>query len=96
MGVWYHLRDKRFEGLKFRRQEPIEPYIVDFVCYEKSIIIECDGSQHLDEKIKDQIRDHWFEGQGYRILRFWDHDVLQNISEVLEKIYQTCQVSPSP
>ncbi len=93
--LWYHLRAKRFEGLKFRRQEPIGNYIVDFVCYEKCVIIECDGGQHIERKKQDQSRDQWFQKQGYRVLRFWDHDVLQNTSEVLEKIYQTCQRSPS-
>ena len=94
--LWYHLRAKRFEGLKFRRQEPIGKYIVDFVCYEKRVIIECDGSQHLAQEKKDQKRDQWFQGQGYRVLRFWDNDVLQNTSGVLEKVYQICKESPSP
>lgn len=94
--LWLHLRAKRFDGLKFRRQEPIGKYIVDFVCYEKLVIIECDGSQHIANSQKDQIRDRWFEDQGYRILRFWDYEILQNIDEVLEKIYQVCKLVTLP
>jgi very-short-patch-repair endonuclease len=94
--LWYYLKAKRFEGLKFRRQEPIGSYIVDFVCYEKHLIIECDGSQHLAQVEQDQIRDQWFQDQGYRILRFWDNDVMLNTAEILEQIYRVCEGAPSP
>ncbi len=97
--LWLYLRAKRFAGLKFRRQEPIGKYIVDFVCYTKRIIIECDGSQHLSNVEKDLIRDQWFEAQGYRILRFWDNEILKNIDVVLEKIYQVYEsitLPPNP
>ena len=95
--LWYHLRAKRFSGLKFRRQEPIGNYIVDFVCYEKRLVIECDGGQHAEQEIQDQQRDQWFQRQGYRILRFWNREVLLNTSEILQRIYEACQeVTPSP
>lgn len=95
MFLWQHLRSKRLEGFKFRRQEPIGQYIVDFVCHEKGVIVECDGSQHIDS-INDQARDRWLSKQGYQVLRFWDNDVLQNTKGVLETILKACQSSPSP
>jgi len=87
--LWQHLRAKRFEGLKFRRQQPIGKYIVDFVCFEKKIIIELDGGQHVlqKEKQKDIGRDQWFETQGYKILRFWDDEVLTKTQAVLDAIW---------
>ncbi len=94
--LWSRLRAKRFLELKWRRQEIIGRYIVDFVCYERRVVIECDGGQHASQNQKDQERDRWFEDQGYRVLRFWDTDVLKNTEEVLETIFQACQRSPSP
>jgi len=64
------------EGLKFRRQQPIGRYIVDFVCFEKKIIIEVDGGQHAVETKKDTERDGWFRSQGFKVLRFWNNEVL--------------------
>jgi very-short-patch-repair endonuclease len=86
--LWRHLKTKHIGGLKFRRQQPIGPYIVDFVCFEKKIIIELDGGQHsLPAEMKnDSRRNHWFEAQGYEILRFWDNEVLTNIQGMLEVI----------
>jgi very-short-patch-repair endonuclease len=94
--LWKQLRAKRFEGLKWRRQEPIGKYIVDFVCYEKRIIVECDGSQHLVQKDKDSIRDEWLRDRGYKILRFWDNEVLQNLDIVLETIWKVSSDHPPP
>lgn len=88
--LWQHLRAKQIEGLKFRRQQPIGRYIVDFVCFEKKLIIELDGGQHTqsEQRQKDIERDKWFEGQGYNLLRFWDNEVLTNIRGVLEEIWK--------
>ena len=83
--LWRHLRDRRFEGTKFRRQYPIGKYIVDFICADKMLIIELDGGQHADNP-DDKIRDHWLKSQGYRILRFWNNDMLQNKEGVLHTI----------
>jgi len=94
--LWRHLRAKRFEGLKWRRQEPIGKYIVDFVCYEKRIIIECDGGQHLSAKKKDEIRERWLKDRGYKILRFWDNEVLKNLDVVLDFIWKISIGSPAP
>jgi very-short-patch-repair endonuclease len=93
--LWKHLRAKQVEGLKFRRQEPIGKYIVDFVCFEKDLIIEVDGGQHSEAV--DSGRDAWLRSQGFTVLRFWNHDILQNIEGVLEVILRTCsQRTPSP
>jgi very-short-patch-repair endonuclease len=81
-----HLRTKRLGGLKFRRQQPIGAYIVDFVCFERRIVIEVDGGGHAFAKAKDNARDAWLQGQGFQVLRFWNNDVLQNIDGVLAVI----------
>ena len=68
--LWRYLRAKQLEGLKFRRQQPIGNYLVDFVCSERQVVIEVDGGQHAIEKDKDNIRDKWFREQGFKVLRF--------------------------
>jgi len=78
------------QGIKFRRQQPIENYIVDFVCFEKRIVIELDGSQHAIDSIKDEERDKLMTKNGYCVLRFWDNEVFENIEGVLEVIMQKC------
>jgi very-short-patch-repair endonuclease len=94
--LWKHLRAKRFEGLKFRRQEPIGKYIVDFVSFEKRVIVEVDGSHHIERNKQDDQRTQWLENQGFRILRFWNNDVLKNIQGVIETIHQNCNcITPS-
>jgi very-short-patch-repair endonuclease len=94
--LWKHLRAKRLQCLKFRRQEPIGKYIADFVCYGKRIIIEVDGGQHSINKERDNERDMWFRGKGFKVLRFWDNEVLTNIEDVLAVIMMSCLESPSP
>lgn len=89
--LWFNLRAKRFEGLKFRRQQTIGPYIVDFACFKKKIIIELDGSQHLAQQQKDYKRDKWLEAQGFRIIRIWNNEFLKNPEGVFTLIFETCQ-----
>ncbi len=84
--LWRHLKAKQLEGLKFRRQEQIGRFIVDFVCYEKSLIIEADGGQHALEREKDEERTLWLNAQGFKVLRFWNHEILTNIEGVLEVV----------
>jgi very-short-patch-repair endonuclease len=85
------------EGLRFRRQHPIGKYIVDFVCLEKLLILEIDGGQHAIEKEKDSLRDNWLIPEGYRILRFWNNEVFENLPGVLETIRLNClNLSDSP
>ena len=94
--LWNCLRTERFKGLTFRRQEPIGRYIVDFVCYENGLIIEVDGGQHAGDMDKDGRRDEWLRGEGFKILRFWNNDVLTNIEGVAEMIKQNLTPSPDP
>ena len=94
--LWSRLRAGRLEELKFRRQEPIGQYIVDFICYEQRLVIECDGGQHMVQQEKDRIRDAWLEQQGYRILRFWNNDILKHMELVLETILEACQRGQQP
>lgn len=93
--LWKHLRQKQMEGLKFRRQQPIDHYIVDFICLEKRIVIEVDGGQHALQKEADVTRDEYLRQQGFRVLRFWNNEVLKNIRGVLEVVRQHC-LSPTP
>jgi very-short-patch-repair endonuclease len=82
--LWQHLRASRLNGFKFRRQHPIPPYIVDFVCASEYLVVELDGSQHTDAS--DAARTRFLEARGLRVLRFWDNDVLSNTDAVLEAI----------
>jgi very-short-patch-repair endonuclease len=91
--LWNHLRMKQIEGLKFRRQQPIDYYIVDFVCFENRIIIEIDGGQHA-ENSKDRERDMYLQRNGFKVLRFWNNEVLQNTNGVLEIIRENCLFHP--
>ncbi len=95
--LWRYLRQKQLEGFKFRRQEPIGKYIVGFVNFEKKIIIEIDGGQHASEKEKDGQRDKWLNGQGFKVLRFWNNEVFENIEGILEVIRRKLlSFSPNP
>ena len=82
--LWYHLRARRFLGLKFRRQVPLGPYIVDFLCPALKLVIEADGGQH--GAAADGRRDHWLRDRGYLVLRFWNHEILQDTEAVLEAV----------
>jgi len=88
--LWRQLRRKQFSGLKFRRQQPIDNYIVDFVCFEKRVVIEVDGGQHASERDKDAERDQYLMRNGFKVLRFWNTEVLQNMDGVLEVIGSSC------
>jgi very-short-patch-repair endonuclease len=94
--LWSHIRAKRLDGLKFRRQHQIGKYIVDFVCFEKMLIIELDGGQHAEpgKKEYDRERDNWLEKEGYLVLRFWDNEVLLNTKGVLTVIREHCLGHP--
>ena len=88
--LWKYLRLKQLEGLKFRRQYPIDHYIVDFICLEKRLVVEVDGGQHSAEKDKDLKRDDYLQQQKFKVLRFWNHEVLTNTEGVLEVIRRNC------
>ena len=84
--LWSMLRDRRMPVFKFKRQFVIDPYIVDFVCFERRLIVEADGSQHAESDY-DQRRDRFLRSEGFSVLRFWNNDVLQNPAGVFDEIY---------
>ena len=92
--LWSRLRLRQIGGQKFRRQHPIGPYIVDFVCLEHRLIVEVDGSQHLDGA--DAERDAWLVSQGCKVLRFWDNQVLTETVAVAEAIAQAVSAEEGP
>jgi len=87
--LWYRLRKLDLDGSHFRRQVPIGPYIADFACMAARLVIELDGSQHNTDavRLRDQIRTHWLESEGFRVIRFWNNDLTQNMDGVLETVY---------
>ncbi|ALC15723.1 very-short-patch-repair endonuclease [Desulfuromonas soudanensis] len=94
--LWRHLRGKQMSGLKFRRQEQIGRFVVDFVCYERRLIVEADGGQHALEQTKDAERTRWLNAQGFTVVRFWNHEILTNCEGVLESIRRRCLELPLP
>jgi very-short-patch-repair endonuclease len=92
--LWRHLRMWQLDGYKFRRQQPIGNYIVDFVCLEKRLIIELDGGQHAEQSNYDSERDAWLRDQRFTVLRFWNNDVLKNFEGVIAKIFEMLKSSP--
>ncbi|MEX0803671.1 MAG: endonuclease domain-containing protein [Candidatus Binatia bacterium] len=84
--LWARLRDRQLCGAKFRRQHPIGPFVADFCCPQRKVVVELDGGQHAEEITADQKRSRFLEAQGFRVLRFWNHDVLRNTEAVLERI----------
>jgi very-short-patch-repair endonuclease/succinate dehydrogenase flavin-adding protein (antitoxin of CptAB toxin-antitoxin module) len=93
--LWRHLRSHRLQGAKFKRQQPLGKYIVDFVSFAHHLVLEVDGGQHLESRT-DAVRDAWLQTEGFQILRFWNNDVLVETDAVLEKIYQVLTPSPQP
>ena len=89
--LWSRLRGRKFKNLKFRRQHPFGGYVVDFICLEEKIVIELDGWQHKieDNKIYDKNRTEFLEENGYRVLRFWNNEVNNNLDGVLLKIEES-------
>ena len=92
--LWGKLRLWQVEGFKFRRQQPLGWYIVDFVCLEKRLVIEIDGGQHAQQANYDTERDAWLRNQGFSVLRFWNNDVLKNIDAITELIAKNLQSTP--
>ncbi len=86
--LWFKLRDEQILGAKFRRQAPIGKYIVDFVNFEQKLVIELDGNPHKEKEIKinDLERTLWLHSEGFKVLRFWNSDVLNNLERVVNKV----------
>jgi very-short-patch-repair endonuclease len=93
---WYHVRGRRLVGYKFRRQQPIGPYVVDFCCESADLIVELDGGQHAEQRLYDELRERYLREQGYEVLRFWDNDVLTNTDGVLSAVLKTLCERPHP
>lgn len=93
--LWQHLRAHRLNGQKFRRQQPIGPYVVDFVHFGARLIVEADGGQH-NHAPRDEQRDDWLRKQGFRVLRFWNHEIMGNLEGVLATILDAVTNPPSP
>jgi len=89
MALWRLLRDRRLAQTKWRRQVPIGDFIVDFACLERRVIVECDGSQHAENRY-DATRDAWLRSQGFTIARFWNHEVLHERASVIDTILARC------
>jgi very-short-patch-repair endonuclease len=94
--VWRRLRNRRFAQYKFRRQVPLGAYILDFACFDKKLVIELDGGQHTLQRSYDSERTRWLESQGFRVVRFWNHEVLGDWETVEEMIWRELQKDPSP
>ena|ERR1700723_1107488 len=83
--LWSAPRDRRLAGYRFRRQHPIGPFVVDFACTKHQLIVEADGGQHNDNAV-DEERTEWLKREGWRVLRFWNNDILNNTDGVIETI----------
>ncbi|MGH7146866.1 MAG: endonuclease domain-containing protein [Nitrospiraceae bacterium] len=99
--LWSRLRARQLQGLKFRRQHGIGPYIVDFYCPEQSLVIEVDGDSHADadQIVKDQLRDKYFQSLGLRVIRYFNDDIVKNLAGVLEDLAEKLasgSTSPRP
>ncbi len=94
--LWRLLRNRQLEQHKFRRQQPIGPYVVDFVCKDQRLVVEVDGGQHQSQSQADDDRSQYLKSQGYRVMRFWNHEVLSDIESVAEAILTELQTSEGP
>jgi len=90
--LWRCLRSREFQGVKFRRQQPVDSYIVDFCSFEKRLVVELDGGQHTQEK--DSKRTEYLEKSGFRVIRVWDNEIINNLESVLEYLRQQILTPP--
>jgi len=91
--LWKRLRNRQTDGEKFRRHQPIGKYIVDFVCQERKLVVEVDGGQHGEQIAYGNERTAWLESEGYRVLRFWNNEVLEDVEIVLDVIVRALDES---
>ena len=94
--LWSALRLSQMNGRKFRRQHPFENYILDFVCLEENLVIEVDGSQHFEQIDKDEVRTKILEKAGFRVMRFWNNQVMNEFEGVKEAIFLALKTHPHP
>ena len=84
--LWHYLRRRQLGGHKFRRQHPVGPYVADFACLARRLVIELDGGQHMEQLAYDRARDEYLRERGFRVLRFWNDDVMRRMDDVLDAI----------
>jgi adenine-specific DNA-methyltransferase len=89
--LWFHLRNCRLDGAKFRRQQPLGPFVADFCCVGVGLVIEVDGGQHSERERTDARRTRLLEEQGFLVLRFWNNEVLEQTEAVVERIRMTIE-----
>jgi len=94
--LWSRLRGRQLNGFKFRRQFPIGPFFTDFCCLESRLIVELDGCQHMEMQDRDAHRTAWLIHQGFRVLRFWNTEILQVTETICEQILEACKPHPNP
>ena len=94
--LWHHLKIRQLDGKKSRRQAPIGVYIADFACFESRLIVELDGGQHALLLERDAARSSWPESQGFRVMRFWNNQIFEELEPVLEAIWQAVRAVPPP
>ena len=94
--LWSRLRDARCGGLKFRRQRPVGPYVTDFFCASAGVVVELDGRSHDERQVYDDKWQRFLEQQGFRVLRFSNDRLLQDLDGVVEAIATACLPSPGP
>jgi very-short-patch-repair endonuclease len=94
--LWARLRRKQLNGARFRQQVPLGAYVVDFLCLEQRLIIEVDGGQHALATAEDEARTTWLEERGFRVMRFWNNDVLKNRDGVIDAILRALRAAVSP
>lgn len=92
--LWQALRGMQIHGQRFRRQHPIGPYIADFACVEQKLVVELDGGQHQEQQAYDEHRTAFMQAQGWRVLRFWNNDALDNMEGVLFRIAESLNAAP--
>jgi very-short-patch-repair endonuclease len=94
--LWRHLRHRQCAEARFRRQAPIGPYIADFACFERHLIVELGGGQHAERREEDEARTAWLNSQGYRVMRFWNCEVFEDLDALLEAIGGARKEAPPP
>jgi very-short-patch-repair endonuclease len=93
---WRHLSRRQLRGYKFSRQMPIGPFVCDFLCRDAQLVVEIDGGQHDRNADRDASHTHYLEAEGFRVIRFWNNDVLENVEGVLTSILGALQAGPPP
>ena len=94
--LWQSLRLRQFDGYEFRRQHPMGHYVVDFVCVEAKLVVEVDGGQHSERQDYDASRTEWLRQRGFRVVRFWNHEVMNNIEAVKAAIWEALYENSQP